>query len=736
LRFGVYEADVAACELRKSGVRIRLTGQPFQVLVLLLERDGGIVTREELRDVLWHDGTVVDFDRCLNTVINKLRETLGDSAETPRFVETMPRRGYRFLLPVQREFPEPPEPLAAPERPVVAVEPRPALVREAASQRRLRRNQSRWQRPRWMIPMALGALAIAGLAALALWWSPATPTANPSFALLPLTRFPGSEITPTFSPDGQHVAFAWNGEPGGGLNLYLSAVGPGEPQRITNTASSDFSPAYSPHGDQLAFYRRSGDSAAIYLISPQGGTPVRLMGLRFGPPDPLTTPNRSAEQLSWSPDGKYLAYVDRPSPEAPYSIFLRSIESRDDRGLTLPPEDAYGDGSPALSPDGRSLAFVRHDGDGSADVYLTSLVEGGLRQITGQGCPIFGLTWDPHGAELIYSSACDGPPGLRAVALSGGMPRRFAAAVGVDVVEPSLSLTGGRLSYVRRGRGASLRRVAFVMSATRDDPPRQGEKLEDLPPGAVTAHYSPDGRRIVFAANRAGKGEIWTAAAAGGDSTMVVSAPALVGSPNWSPDGSRILFDSMAGGNWDICLVDAKGGEPLRLTTHDGMDARPSWSRDGQWIYFSSDRSGASEIWRARPDGNHAVRLTAQGGYEAYESLDGTSLYYTRRGISGLWKVSVARGEETLEIPDLPWEYSRNWTITDRGILYSSPHPESPAVTEFRLFNPASGQTTSLLNLEARLDDAALSASPDGQWLLYSQKEELETDIEVMGNLD
>jgi cholera toxin transcriptional activator len=101
LCFGVFEADLCAGELRKSGRRIRLQEQPFQMLALLLERPGHIVTREEVRQKLWPADTFVDFDHSLNTAINKLREALGDSASSPRFVETVARRGYRFLAPVQ-----------------------------------------------------------------------------------------------------------------------------------------------------------------------------------------------------------------------------------------------------------------------------------------------------------------------------------------------------------------------------------------------------------------------------------------------------------------------------------------------------------------------------------------------------------------------------------------------------------------------------------------------------------
>jgi len=100
-RFGVFELDLSAGELRKSGVKLRLQGQPFQVLALLLERAGGVVTREELQQKLWPSDTFVDFDHSLNTAINKVREALGDSASSPRYVETLARRGYRFIAPVQ-----------------------------------------------------------------------------------------------------------------------------------------------------------------------------------------------------------------------------------------------------------------------------------------------------------------------------------------------------------------------------------------------------------------------------------------------------------------------------------------------------------------------------------------------------------------------------------------------------------------------------------------------------------
>ncbi|HEV2468427.1 MAG TPA: winged helix-turn-helix domain-containing protein [Candidatus Sulfotelmatobacter sp.] len=127
-RFGVFELDLSAGELRKSGVKLRLQGQPFQVLALLLERAGQVVTREELQQKLWASDTFVDFDHSLNTAINKVREALGDSASNPRYVETLARRGYRFIAPVQSDLPTPalpsiPAPVAPPEPASPALHP-------------------------------------------------------------------------------------------------------------------------------------------------------------------------------------------------------------------------------------------------------------------------------------------------------------------------------------------------------------------------------------------------------------------------------------------------------------------------------------------------------------------------------------------------------------------------------------------------------------------------------------
>jgi cholera toxin transcriptional activator len=113
-RFGVFEADVATGELRRQGVRVKLNAQPFQILCLLLDRPGDLLTREEISRELWPDGTFVDYEHGVNSAVNRIREALGDTASSPRFVETLARRGYRFVAPVERIGEETPTPVIAP----------------------------------------------------------------------------------------------------------------------------------------------------------------------------------------------------------------------------------------------------------------------------------------------------------------------------------------------------------------------------------------------------------------------------------------------------------------------------------------------------------------------------------------------------------------------------------------------------------------------------------------------
>src|SRR5579859_5401326 len=245
VRFGVFEVDLRAGEVRRQGSKVKLQDQPFQVLVMLLERPGQVVTREELRDRIWPAGIFVDFDKSLSKAINKIREALGDSTENSRFIETLPRRGYRFLVQVES---------GQADRPT-------ALLPLSAS-------------PRRRLPLVLwgitATLALAIIVGAGVWVSVRQPEQQPGQSALiavPLTTYPGSQSAPSFSPDASRVAFAWDGPNKGHADIYVKLIGTENLLRLTHDPAEDsYTPAWSPDGRYIAFLRSSrGDHAAVML---------------------------------------------------------------------------------------------------------------------------------------------------------------------------------------------------------------------------------------------------------------------------------------------------------------------------------------------------------------------------------------------------------------------------------------------------------------------------------------
>jgi Tol biopolymer transport system component/DNA-binding winged helix-turn-helix (wHTH) protein len=716
VRFGVFDAALDAEELRKSGIRIRIPAQSFRILALLLHRPGQVVTREALRKELWPADTFVDFDRCLNTAVNRLREALGDSADNPRYIQTLPRRGYRFVAPVEKS------------------DVAPSQDGERSTLGRLAETKpSRRNRRLWVAVTTLIALAI-----VATIWAFSRSASAPigPLRLVRTTGFPGTETTPSLSVDGRQVAFAWDGQSHNNYDIYVQGIDTNKPRQLTSSPAEDFAPSFSPDGKHIAFYRRSGDSSAVYLIPPSGGRTVRLLGLKVGPPGPSTAlpADWSPELLAWSPDGKSLAFVDKESPANAFSIWLRRIGATEEQRLTRPPAGSLGDGSPAFSPDGRTLAFVRESDQFTGDIYLVPLTGGKPSRLTADNRKIRGLAWTHDGRDIVFSSDRGGHLSLWRISVSGGAPERLAG-VGEHAMFPTISAKGDLLAYVRFAGDTNISRVRLSGGgATSGVTP---EKLVGSGGQIGTPRFAPNGRRITYSSNRSGNWEIWISDSEGLNSSRLTLLQSYAGSPCWSPDGRKIAFDSRSQGNWDIYVVGADGGAPRRFTTQISEDVRPSWSSDGRWIYFGSDRSGTAQVWKAPAKGGNPVQVTRHGGYEGVESPDGRFVYYVRRGVPGLWKVPAEGGNETLVLEGLQWENSRNWVVTDKGIYYltSEGSPPSERKTAIKLFRFDTQRVEPVGSLgEIRPMDMGCSVSPDGQRLLYVQRDETQTDVAVVEN--
>jgi len=235
--FGPFEVDASAGELRKRGVRLHLSGQPFQILLTLLAHPGDLVTREQLREEVWSQNTFVDFEHGLNAAMNKLRRALGDSAENPRYIETVPGRGYRFIGISEADH-------AAPAFPVnVSVIP---------ETQRERRSPRIW---RWLA----SSVVLMDVSFALGWLFHRSPVSVPSWNIAQLTTDAGLSDAPALSTDGRLVAYSSDRGMDGERDLYIRHVAGGQPIRLTFDGEGNTSPDFSPDGSEIVFHsKRNG----------------------------------------------------------------------------------------------------------------------------------------------------------------------------------------------------------------------------------------------------------------------------------------------------------------------------------------------------------------------------------------------------------------------------------------------------------------------------------------------
>jgi Tol biopolymer transport system component len=549
------------------------------------------------------------------------------------------------------------------------------------------------------------------LAASILLWMGYFRRPGVSTRVVPFTSFPGQKSNPVFSPDGNQIAFNWDG---GGENpgIYVKLIDSGSPLRLTT--GNDFDPAWSPDGRSIAFVRR-GDGGGIFLVPALGGPERKLTD--------------ATGAFSWSPDGRHLAIVRSGTPQEPLSIWLFSIESSEWRKFTNPQPGSFGDTSPSFSPNGQSLAFLRSPNFLVSDIHIAPVAGGEPRRLTLDNLSLGGsLAWTPDGREIVFSSPRGGLSSLWRIRASGGTPRRVSG-IGEYAFNPSISRQGDRLTYVYRRSDRNIWRAPGPYSQATDG---SHLKLIASTRDDISPQFSPDGKKIVFVSDRSGSREIWVCDSDGQNPVQLTNyGGSHTGTARWSPDGKQISFDSRPEGQADIFTVSADGGRPRRITTGDSEDVASSWSADGRWIYFGSRRSGRWQVWKIPAEGGDAVQVTKQGGYEAFEAPDRKFVYYNKRD-TGIWKIPVEGGEETRVLDHGQGGY---WSLTSLGIYFYNPQATPQPAIEF--FNFATGQIAPIVRIErskAPSGPPGLGVSADGRWILYWQVDQFDNDIMLVEN--
>jgi Tol biopolymer transport system component len=697
ISFGPFKADLQTQELRKHDVRLRLPGQSFQILKILLVRPGDLVSREELHAVLWPSDTFVDFEKGINAAVKRLREALGDSPDDPKLIETLPKRGYRFIGVIT---PPPPEPV-----------PRTSHIAD---------------RLKWL---KLGAWIVAAsvCAVVAVYaYSKSRHHDEPTtFTPVPFTAFPGHELFPTFSPDGSQIIFAWDGDPppgSEGFDLYAKVIGSENLLRLTHHPSELIAAAWSPDGTQIAFYRVAGADTGIYVIPPLGGPERRLRATTHRIGLVSHTP-----PISWSPDGKWIAFTEWHPQEQGWRLHLLSVETLESKQIPHVAE-CLQEGVPAFSHSGKQLGYfcVLKAADNEMGIYSIATAGGSPKLVskfgTGWGWPA-GFVWTADDKNLILSRPRIGNDfELDTVTLADGSLRKLL--FGQDAAWPAISAKGDKLAYV-----SSSSSHVDIWRKDLSHPEAAAVKLISSTRDQSSPQYSPDGKHIAFSSTRGGANEIWMSDA---DGTHLVQLSdfksSFSGAPRWSPDSQKLAFDSWESGHPSVYTVDISERMPRKLVSNLSDMATPSWSHDGKWLYLMAHTEHAPEarIFRCPASGGDAVALSANPGSFPSESYEEEKLYFFLNTTSRALAVISLKpaGPESVLISMPAVSDQTMWTVVPEGI-YFEPADSSQSI---RYFDFASKQVRQIFRADKDFN-AGLSVSPDGRWMLYTQVDDQNSNI-------
>jgi Tol biopolymer transport system component/DNA-binding winged helix-turn-helix (wHTH) protein len=550
VRFGLFELDLDARELRKSGVRIKLQEQPFLILELLVERPGAIVTREELQKKLWPGNTFVDFDLSLNSAVKKLRQALTDDSENPRFVETLYRRGYRFIAPV--------------------------TAAENSQRIQLAENRSGSAAPAEPIPIQAGSKRIIVAAVVALLLIPVAVWLRPP--LPPLRILSITQITHDNLPkdqvvtDGPRIYFQET------LNDHqilsqVSAEG-GEivqiPTPFPNVAVFDLSPTASELLVQSFDIENS-------LMSTTFTGPLWMVPLPAGSPRRLS--NLIAASATLSPDGKNLVFTTGQD------LNLANADGSKARKLASVSGYAF---VPKFSPDGTHVRFsVLDRNTGSITLWEVATNGRGLQpllpawhQAPGECCG----NWTPDGKYFVFMA-------FHASNQIWALPDRVGF-LHKRTSDP-MRVTNGPLNYFSPVPSRDGHRLFVVGEQPRAELLRYDARSGQFTPflsgiSAGELDFSRDARFLAYVTYP--EGVLWRSRADGSERRQLTYPPLVASLPRWSPDGKRIAFAAAAATSslLKIVVMSADGGTPQELLPDESRSVEdPNWAPDGNSLIFS-----------------------------------------------------------------------------------------------------------------------------------------------------
>jgi Tol biopolymer transport system component/DNA-binding winged helix-turn-helix (wHTH) protein len=676
-RFGPFEADLQTQELLRGGRPIQLGGQSSMVLKMLLEKAPELVTREELKAALWPGDTFVDFEHGLNTAVKKLRDALSDSAENPRWIETLPRRGYRFIGPITAHGTN-----AAGAH---DGESRPTSEPESATGTRA--------------PLALALFSVTVLLVAGGLWifkRRETPVAPPHRTLTRITFDDGLQHEPTWSPDGRYIAYS--SDRGGKFDIWVQQVSGGNPIQITKGPGHHWQPDWSPDGKYIA-YRSEDGEGALYIAPALGGAGLERKISSFG------------YFPRWSPDGSQILFLTKGFGSGLSSdVYVVRPDEGSPRRVQAELTQELWAVSAAWHPDGKNISMRTWTMNPSPmPIFFTAPLDGGGRPVrtelspeilraaedaAGTGIsawadPDSHFSWAPSGKAIYFERTFRGarniwrmkvdPQTLRATAIE-------RLTMGTDLNSDfSLSSDGRKIAFSSESR--KVQAWMFPFDAKTGRITASGKAVTSSGMEAWEGGLSPNGNQLAFLAIRAGRWELWEKSLVDGQETPIKMDDSYVrNEPQWSPEGTRLSYIRMkpTGEVQAVIWSKDRGEEPLTNPSPLVMFVF-DWSRDGRSLLLSRDNPEGhqSEIWAMPAAGSDAEakarkliacdtkthlwqsKYSPDGRWIVFEAeLNNQSIIYVTPATGGGPWTQITEGKH--------WDDKPRWSPDGRIIYYVS----------------------------------------------------------------
>ena len=685
-----------------TGETLRLPPKTIDVLCLLASRQGEVISRSEILDQIWQSGN--GGDDSLNNAISSLRTAFGDDRKNPRYIETIPKRGYRLAAQVTN------------------IEDNQAGVDDATS------------RPIWTRPaiQAWGGGAIFSFGALiffltADWDTRPERDSDTVNDVRVVTSLPGVERDAQISPDKNRMIFSHDGD------IYLSSLASNDAQQLTRTPARDIAPAWLPGGIEIAFMRRDGNRCELLVRNMTDAT-LRSLGACALATFPA---------LAAHPTEPWLAY----SELAPQTGFLDLVwvdtvsGAHSQQTITAPDAASASYFYFRFSPDGEKIAFVRSQI--KRDQVLYADIETPADDLTTANAASFPKIGPPAATPLM-AERINGIDWLGNNGLIASIAEQYRATLQqydlfADVIStlpvpsdnpifPMASRDGAMIIWSDAYFDMDIWSAAKTSAGAFEERKIvNSTKLDAFPA------ISPDGMKLAFLSSRSGSLEVWLADADGGNQRQLTFFSSEVTSPVWAPDSGSLIFSALVDDQFDIWTIAHDEADPRRITSSKEDEIVTGWGTNASSVLFFTDAGGTYSVNEVTVNDPSKTRRLLEGATYAKTGCNKTQLFFFRSIENGLWRHDLTGNEEVQVVSELDAVEPDAWAVGKKGVYYLTPAPDG--IANLMIAPCAGGAAQKLADIGGMAPFHHLSLSlvedEDGEHLYFAKTDQLEADIMI-----